>query len=196
MLPVADTLLCIGLATAHLGAIDEAAGPAECCFRIVNAGAAPTAIAQAYTSCGCTTIDWPREAIAPADTAQVRLRFNPQGRGGEVYETATLVYGPQRKRLTLAFDADVRTSEETLARQYPIRVGDSLRLSANHFDLGRMRRGQKASRSIAALRADKRQIVTLTYTVPPDCPHGLRHDTIAAEAFSTRIDVDIDVFVE
>lgn len=193
---VADTLICLGLATVQLGHIDEAAGPVESRFLIENCGSVPTAIVQAYPSCGCTTIDYPRDTIAPRDTAEVRLRFDPRGRGGEVYETATIVYGRDRRRLTLAFEADVQTSEETLLRQYPIRAGDSLRLSANHFDLGRLHRGQSLNRTIAALRAGSKETFTFTYTVPDDSPHGLRHTELNLTAFGTVITVTIDVFVE
>lgn len=38
------------------------------------------------------------------------------------------------------------TSEETLLRQFPVRISDHLRLSTDRFDLGVMRQGESKER--------------------------------------------------
>lgn len=163
---LADTLIVIGTTIASLGTIQEADGPRQQSFWLRNAGIDSVCIVQGYTSCGCTTIAFPSgEMIAPGDSVSVTLRFNPQGKGGEFEETGTLVYAsrpsaPQaaRKRLRVSLTGECITSEETLLRQFPIRVSDRLRLSTDRFDLGIISHGQKLERSVVVLhRGDNLQ---------------------------------------
>jgi hypothetical protein len=45
-------------------------------FEIVNIGQEPLKLDDVKASCGCTTPEWSREAIAPGATAQIRVGYN------------------------------------------------------------------------------------------------------------------------
>lgn len=179
MVFVADTLVVLGLATISLGTIQEADGIKEHSFWLRNAGQEAVTLQQGYTSCGCTTIQFAKEkAIEPGDSTCVTLRFNPQGKGGEFEETGTIVYGPNHKRIQLSMIGTCITSEETLMRQFPIRISDSIRLSANRFDLGIMHIGETKERGVIILHRDegnRQERLPVKFTVDTKTPKGLQH---------------------
>ena len=195
---VADTLVVIGLATISLGIIHEADGPQERTFWLRNAGQEAVALTQGYTSCGCTTIHFDKaRQIAPGDSTTVTLRFNPRGKGGEFEEVGTIEYGTQHKRVSLVLTGTCITSEETLLRQFPIRINDTLRLSTNRFDLGIMHVGETKQRTVVLLHrddGDHREPVTVTFSPTADTPKGLQHidypiGTPGQEGLTIRLDV-------
>ena len=176
---VADTLVAIGLATLSLGTIQEADGVQERTFWLRNAGTEAVTLVQGYTSCGCTTIQFDKDkSIAVGDSTKVILRFNPQGKGGEFEETGTIVYGPNRKRVNLSMVGTCITSEETLMRQFPVRISDQIRLSADHFDLGIMHISETKERNVIILHRDennRQERIPITFTVDANTPKGLQH---------------------
>ena len=159
---------------------------------------------QGYTSCGCTTIDFAKGlSVEPGDSTCVTLRFNPRGKGGEFMETGTVVYGNSRKRVELSMVGNCITSEETLQRQFPVRISDRLRLSSDRFDLGIMRVGERKERNVIVLhKADNNRQERFTVSFSPDenSPKGLQHvvRTISTVDGDQSIDLQItlDVIVK
>ena len=174
-----DTLIVIGMATVSLGTINEADGLQERTFWLRNNGTEAVTLVQGYTSCGCTTIQFDKEqSIAPGDSSAVTLRFNPQGKGGEFEEVGTVVYGTRRKRVQLSMIGTCITSEETLMRQFPIRISDDIRLSSDRFDLGIMHVGETKERNVIILHRDennRQERIPIKFTVDTNTPKGLQH---------------------
>lgn len=175
---LADSLVVIGMATASLGTIQEADGVKEHSFWLRNAGQGAVALQQGYTSCGCTTIHFAQGArLLPGDSSRVTLRFNPRGKGGEFHEVGTIEYGKHKRRINLTLTGYCVTSEETLLRQFPVRINENLRLSTDHFDLGRMRVGEAKERTVVVLHRDKqnrKESLTIRYQ-PDGSKRGLQH---------------------
>ena len=176
---VADTLVVIGLAAVSLGTIHEADGVQERTFWLRNDGTETVTLAQGYTSCGCTTIQFAKDKpISAGDSTNVVLRFNPQGKGGEFEEVGTIVYGTNRKRVQLSLVGTCITSEETLMRQFPVRISDDIRLSTNRFDLGIMHVGESKERNVIILHRDEnnhQERIPITFAVNEKTPKGLQH---------------------
>ena len=169
----------IGLSTISLGTIQEADGIQERTFWLRNTGHEAVALQQGYTSCGCTTIHFDKaRQIASGDSTAVTLRFNPQGKGGEFEETGTVVYGPNRKRVQFSMTGTCVTSEETLMRQFPIRISDGIRVSTNRFDLGVMRVGETKERGIVILHRDegnRQERIPIIFSATNNMATGLQH---------------------
>ena len=211
---LADTLIVIGMATASLGTIQEADGPVERTFWLRNSSREAVVLTQGYTSCGCTTLSFPKDSlIHSGDSAAVTLRFNPRGKGGDFEETATLTYkiGNRKSvnsksvnRLRLSLEGSCITSEETLLRQFPIKVSDSLRLSANRFDLGVLHVGDTRERNIAVLQIENSKSVNsksvksfpITFTVSPDMPKGLQHIPYPLKIDGKDVVITLDVIIK
>ena len=50
-------------------------------FDIVNTGKTALKLDDVHASCGCTTPEWSREAIAPGATAKIRVGYNAAAEG-------------------------------------------------------------------------------------------------------------------
>ncbi len=50
-------------------------------YPIKNTGDEPLIISNAKGSCGCTVPEWPREPIAPGETAMIKVQFDSKGKG-------------------------------------------------------------------------------------------------------------------
>ena len=85
--------------TYAFGAVDAGA-IVEHRFRFRNAGAQPLQITNASSTCGCTVPVWPREPVAPGDTASIYVRFDTGGKSG-----------PQDKAVTLTANTFPNTTE-------------------------------------------------------------------------------------
>lgn len=167
-------LVPIGLATIMLGTILESDGVQEHQFWLRNDGAQAVVLQQGYASCHCTTIDFEQGAtVAPGDSTCVILRFNPQGKGGEFYESGTVRYATMTntetntKTVNVAFEGTCITSEETLLRQFPIQLNDHLSLSRDRFDFGVMAPGSQRTAYVTVLHWDedyRRETLPVVFT--------------------------------
>lgn len=60
-------------------------------FKISNKGKTDLVITNASASCGCTVPEWPKEAIKPGDSGELKFSFNSRGRTGKQSKTITLL---------------------------------------------------------------------------------------------------------
>lgn len=59
-------------------------------FKITNNGKVDLIILSAKASCGCTVPEWPKEAIKPGETADLKFSFNSRGKVGNNNKSITL----------------------------------------------------------------------------------------------------------
>lgn len=50
-------------------------------FEIINTGKTPLKLDDVHASCGCTTPEWSRDAIAPGATAKIKVGYNAAAEG-------------------------------------------------------------------------------------------------------------------
>lgn len=68
-------------------------------FKFTNSGENPLVISNAQGSCGCTVPEWPKDAIAPGKTGEIKVVFDSSGKGSPEGS-------PQAKRVTLTANTD------------------------------------------------------------------------------------------
>lgn len=204
-------LIVIGSAVLSLGTIHETGGSIERQFWLFNESSHPVAMVQGYGSCGCTTISFPKDSVVnPGDSVMVTLRFDPMGKGGEFYESATIQYHctdcdltemTSRPRVSMAIEGTCITSEETLALQHPNQITPTLRVSTLRFDLGYLNPGDSRERTISIWHKDTgtTESRTLTFTATGKTPKGINHVPLKVEADDagkkTTFAVTFDVIV-
>jgi len=59
-------------------------------FKITNTGKSDLLITDAKATCGCTVPSWPREAIKPGESADLKFTFNSRNRSGKQSKSITL----------------------------------------------------------------------------------------------------------
>ena len=80
--PVADSTDILKLREAeHDFASIPQGKPVYYSFNIVNTGTTPLKLDDVHASCGCTTPEWSREAIAPGATQVIRVGYNAMAEG-------------------------------------------------------------------------------------------------------------------
>ncbi|WP_455641047.1 DUF1573 domain-containing protein [Parabacteroides sp.] len=77
--------------TSHdFGQIKEADGKVSTTFVIKNTGDAPLVVTRVIASCGCTTPEWTKEPIAPGQTGNIKITYDPKGRPGTFAKTISV----------------------------------------------------------------------------------------------------------
>ena len=64
-------------------------------------------ITNAKASCGCTVPVWPREAIKPGKTGEVKVKFNTAGKPNRQQKTITLTTNTESGREVLTLKGSV-----------------------------------------------------------------------------------------
>jgi len=96
------------------GTLEE--GPAaEHVFTFTNTGKEPLLIQRVQPSCGCTTPDWTKEAVAPGKTGMIKASYGTQGRPGPFEKTMTVFTNAGTKMVT--FKGNVEKAPESSVPQ-------------------------------------------------------------------------------
>ncbi len=119
----------------NFGAFSEESGPVSCEFPIVNTGTEPLAIVSARATCGCTQPTYPQQAIAPGDTAYIRVTYDPQGRPGRFSKQVYVNTNASVPKMKLDISGVVIGAPATIARRYPADFGP-LKLEHNAMMMG------------------------------------------------------------
>ena len=120
----------------NFGAFDEDDGQVSCEFRFVNTSGEPVSITSARASCGCTVPSYPRRAIAPGDTATIKVTYDPTGRPGRFEKNVKVKLSDGRsEQVTLRIAGVVIGNANSLRSRYPIAAGP-LRLRTEILPFG------------------------------------------------------------
>ena len=80
-------------------------------FRFKNTGNKALFISEVYPSCGCTVADYPRQAIMPGESGELKATFNSHGIKGFVHKDITVTTNTSNKlKQLLLFTGEVRDS--------------------------------------------------------------------------------------
>lgn len=77
-------------------------------FWVENAAERPAAIVSYARSCGCTSLTFSREPIAPGEAQQVEMTFDSRGEYGWQLKTVDIEIAGAERPLRLFVEADVR----------------------------------------------------------------------------------------
>lgn len=59
-------------------------------YKFKNTGSEPLILSDAKGSCGCTVPKWPREPIAPGESAEITVEFNSKNKPGQRNQKVTI----------------------------------------------------------------------------------------------------------
>ncbi len=155
------------LSTHHdFGAFAESDGPASCRVYLVNTGDEPVAIVAARASCGCTAPQYPRQAIAPGDTAVVTVTYNPAGRPGHFrkYIAVDLSYPDSRTKLDIS--GTVIGSAASVGARYPAECAGGLRLAKGALMVGEVAKGRMTTAFLGVYNTSDSTITVRASNLP------------------------------
>jgi len=126
------------------GAFSEDSGPQTARFELINTGDAPLSIVSARATCGCTTPVYPRESVAPGDTAIVEVTYDPAGRPGRFAKKVYIETTGEPARTTLTVRGTVIGAARTIGRRYPVDMGP-MKASQRVLMMGEIYKGRLKS---------------------------------------------------
>lgn len=121
------------------GLMKEAAGPAKGSVRFINRGKVELSVTGARPSCGCTSVDYSEEPVAPGDTAVISFTYDPTGRPGKFDKSIRVNIG-EHDSYRIGIRGNVLGTPESLEQFYPYESG-ALRLSDIIVPAGEMVHG-------------------------------------------------------
>jgi hypothetical protein len=73
----------------------------ETTFKVTNSGKTDLVITNAQVTCGCTVPVWPKGAIKPGQTEDVKVKFNTNGKRNRQQKNITLITNTESGREVL-----------------------------------------------------------------------------------------------
>ena len=80
-------------------------------FTFKNTGEADLIISDARASCGCTVPEYPKTAIKPGKTGDIRVKFNSEGKRGQTLKTVTISCNTATGSEILKIKTNIKVSE-------------------------------------------------------------------------------------
>jgi len=80
-------------------------------FKFKNTGSTYLKIQSVSASCGCTTPQWPKEAIAPQAEGEIYVEFNSQGKMGMQTKTISITANTDPAMTQLTIKVNVLTKK-------------------------------------------------------------------------------------
>jgi len=77
-------------------------------FKFTNAGEKPLIISNATASCGCTVPDYPRQPIAPGESAVIKVVFDSTGKSGMQNKVVTITSNTEPSTTELFLVGEVK----------------------------------------------------------------------------------------
>ncbi len=93
--------------TYDFGKIKESDGSDTAKFVVRNIGDLPLVLTRAVPTCGCTASDLPKEPIAPNDSVELKVSFDPRGRQGPFTKSISLYSNGKQGSLVLTIKGEV-----------------------------------------------------------------------------------------
>ena len=79
----------------------------ETSYLVTNSGKTDLVITNSKASCCCTVPVWPRDAIKPGKTGEVKVKFNTSGKPNRQQKTITLTTNTESGREVLVLKGSV-----------------------------------------------------------------------------------------
>ncbi len=140
----------------NFGDIAEDGGTVEHTFTFVNNTTKPVVILDVTTGCGCTTTSYSRKPIMQGERGEVTVVFNPMNLPGRVTKSASILTSASSKPFVVTMQGNVIPRKKSVQEQYPIDLGDGVRLEFNAHDFAYVGRGEMVEQKIGWVNTSSR----------------------------------------
>lgn len=143
------------------GDVSLSDGPLECSFQVKNTSSSPVTITSVVSSCGCTGVQWTKEAIAPGATGSISAKYSNDEGAYPFDKTLSVYVSGVKKPMILHLRGVVHKDPVTLENSFPVRMGQ-VGLRESSVKAGNMSQGEVKSTWISIANfSDKAIEVTL-----------------------------------
>jgi hypothetical protein len=99
--------------------------PVSCNFNFTNTGKAPLVLTAVNPSCGCTSPEWPHDAIAPGASAVIKVTYNAAN-PGTFTKNVTVVSNASVPQTILYIKGEVKPSAQATNASQPAGVSQAV----------------------------------------------------------------------
>lgn len=119
-------------------------GSLECDFSIENVSGKPQRILNVVKTCGCTSVDWPRDSFGSGESAKIHVVYS-NDEGPQVFDKSISVYFEGvKKPLILRIRGEVFRNKPALAESYPVHF-EGIGLKKGEVKIGNLSQGEQKS---------------------------------------------------
>lgn len=166
------------------GTIREENGKVSRKVKAINISPDSTCIVSARTSCGCSAAEYSEEMLAPGDTAEVIISYDPTNRPGKFQKTARFFTGKERIGNSIKLNGTVIPSKKNLDKAYPEKAG-VLRLSTLLLNVGEVSRTEARPLFVGLYNDSDTPLALAASTDADALEAGLAPDTIEPFGIAT-----------
>lgn len=140
------------------GEVAEDGGKVDYTFHFKNNLSQPVVILDIRSSCGCTTPEYSRKPVKPAESGSVKITFDPMNRPGHFTKTIMVTTSASSEPLRLTIQGKVLPRQKSIEEEYSFDVGDGVRLSANFHAFSYVGRGESVEERIGWVNTSKSDV--------------------------------------
>ena len=168
--------------THDFGEVLEQQGNADYEFVYTNNSGRPVRIISVQASCGCTTPDWSKEAVAPGKSGFIKASYDPKGRPGYFNKSLTVTTDLSANPLMLQIKGTV-VDKLTVKDEVLSAANGNLKWKNSSFSLGKIYINKEISTTEFAVmndgpaKIDFKEVVAPSYIqviTPPSLQPGER----------------------
>ena len=179
--------------THDYGSFKESDGVQTTSFKFKNEGDIPLVLSNVRASCGCTTPKYTREPVAPGESGEIQVSYNPKNRPGSFNKTVTVTSNAEVKTTVLRITGKVAPREKTLAEQYPRTIGP-LRVKSNYISFAKIKQGDVVTKELELVN-DTDNPVNIGFRTVPKHLQAVAEPTVIPAKSRGKVTVSYDTKV-
>lgn len=139
--------------------------PVDVTFALKNKGKSPLEILSVETSCSCTMVDYPRNAVKPGETVNIIVRYDAEMLG--TFQKEVAVYTNVRQEpYFLQIQGRVVTEKKDFAADFPIDLGN-VRMDVNYIEFDNVNKGNYPKAELRVVNVDRNPYRPQIMHLPP-----------------------------
>ena len=137
--------------------IAEDGGVVSHTFVCTNSSQKPIVILSVSGGCSCTTADFSREPILPGRQSSVTIHFDPMNQPAGTLARKVVVTTTEGNAF-ITFTGTITPRKKDVLEQYPIVLGDGVRIESNSHAFGYVEHGESIRSSIGVVNNSTKPI--------------------------------------
>lgn len=151
--------------------------PRAVTFELTNKGASDLMLTSVKPSCGCTTVEWPSSAIAPGQSATIKVTFDARMLGYFQKELEVRCNG-STEPIYLTLQGRVVPISSNVEGDYPVDMGD-VRLSSDTIVFAHVNHGDRPEAHLFILNNTRKNITPELMHLPSYLTASYHPETLA-----------------
>jgi hypothetical protein len=172
------------------GTVPEQAGTADFEFSFTNKTTRSIKILSVNASCGCTTPDWSKDAIAPGATGFIKASFDPKGRPGYFNKTLSVTTDWDKTPLILQIKGTVVSGDGGKYTAFPNSSG-GLSMKSVSCNMGKLFINRENEAVVYPIKNTSKDTIRFSGV---ECPKYLKvqipKQLAPGQAFDVKVQLD------